>query len=209
MIAQKTVKIVKLLDERDISGMTDETTRLVLLFREGDRQAFAELVKAFHSRVYALAYKILMNHSDADEVAQETFVRVYSRISQLKSPVRFDSFLFRIATNYAIDLLRKRKGRVVAMGDEGELPGNIQVSLSLRVTDPEKTLENKQLLDAIIKAAEELPPRQKVTLVLHDIEGRSKEEIARILECPEATVRSNLHIARNKLKQKLSKFLSM
>jgi RNA polymerase sigma-70 factor (ECF subfamily) len=148
-----------------------------------------------------------MNHTEADEVAQETFVRVYNRIDQLKSPAHFSSFVYRIATNYAIDLLRKKKGKMVAMPEETEMPGSVQLAMSDRVTNPEKVLENKELLSSILKAAEELPPRQRMTLVLHDIEGLSKEEVARIMSCPEATVRSNLHIARNKLKKKLGRLL--
>ena len=144
----------------------------------------------------------------SEDMAQETFVRVFNRISQLKTPEYFESFVYRIATNYAIDLLRRQKGRMVAMPEETDLPGTIQLALAARVASPEKELENKQLLAVIIKAAEELPPRQRATLILHDIEGLTKEEVASILECPEATVRSNLHIARSKLKKKLSKLLS-
>jgi RNA polymerase sigma-70 factor (ECF subfamily) len=188
--------------------MTDEISRLVSRFQDGDRQAYTELVKAFRRKVYAIAFRILLNHIDADEVTQETFVRIYNRIGQLKSPEYFDSFVYRIATNYAIDLLRKRRGRTVAMPKETDLPGSVQLTLSSKVTDPEKILENKQLLAAITKAAEELPPRQRATLILHDIEGLSKEEVARIMDCPEATVRSNLHIARSKLKKKLGKWLT-
>ncbi|MCK5125431.1 MAG: sigma-70 family RNA polymerase sigma factor [candidate division Zixibacteria bacterium] len=208
MFAQKSKRFVTLIDGRDIIGMTEETTALVLLFQKGDRKAFTKLVKIFRQRVYGLAFKMLKNHIDADEVAQETFVRVYKRIGQLKSPVHFDSFIYRIASNYAIDLIRKRKGRIVAMPEESELPGSVQLTLATKVTSPEKVLENKQLLQAIVKAAEELPPRQQTTLILHDIEGLSKEEVARIMNCPEATVRSNLHIARNKLKKKLAKLLT-
>lgn len=196
------------LEDKETARMTDDIARLVSLFQQGDRQAFTRLVKAFRRKVYSLAYRILLNHIDADEVTQETFVRIYNRIGQLKSPEHFESFVYRIATNYAIDLLRKRKGRVVAMPKESELPGSVQLTLSIKVTDPEKILENKQLLAAITQAAEELPPRQRATLVLHDIEGLSKEEVAGIMGCPEATVRSNLHIARNKLKKKLGKLLS-
>lgn len=187
--------------------MTDEITGLVTRFQEGDTEAYTKLVKAFQRKVYFLAYRILLSHSEADEVAQETFVRVYNRIGQLNSPQYFGSFVYRIATNYAIDILRKRKGRMVSMADESDLPGSVQMSLSTKVTNPEKALENKQLLEAIIKAAEELPPRQKATLILHDIEGLSKDEVARIMGCPEATVRSNLHIARGKMKKKLAGLL--
>ncbi len=185
----------------------DEIVRLVTRFQAGDTQAFTGLVKRFQRRVYALAYRLLRNHAEADEVTQETFVRVYRRIEQLKSPQYFTSFVYRIATNYAIDLLRRRKGRVVAMPEESEMPGSVQIALSEKVTDPHTKLENKELLAQILKATEELPPRQKMTLVLHDIEGLSKEEVSRIMGCPEATVRSNLHIARSKLKKKLGKLL--
>lgn len=187
--------------------MSDEITRLVTLFQKGDRQAFTGLVKAFQRKVYALAFRMLLNHVEADEVTQETFVRVYHRIGQLKAPENFDSFVYRIATNYAIDILRRRKGRMVAMPEESELPGSIQLALSIKVVDPAKTLEDKELLSTILKAAEELPPRQRMTLVLHDVEGLSKEEVARIMGCPEATVRSNLHIARSKMKKRLGKLL--
>jgi RNA polymerase sigma-70 factor (ECF subfamily) len=188
--------------------MSDDIIQWVTRFQDGDQAAFTKLVKKFRRRVYAMAYKMLLNHSDADEVTQETFVRVYNRIEQLKSPQHFDSFVYRIAINYAIDLLRKKKGRIVAMPEEMDLPGSVQLAISEKITDPEQLLENKQLLEAILKAADELPPRQRITLVLHDIEGLSKEEVAKALSCPEATVRSNLHIARSKLKKKLGKLLS-
>lgn len=187
--------------------MSDEVTRLVTLFQKGDRQAFTELVKAFQRKVYALAFKMLLNHVEADEVVQETFVRVYHRIGQLNAPEHFESFVYRIATNYAIDLLRRRKGRTVAMPEESELPGSVQLMLSMRVADPEKILANKELLSAILQAADELPPRQRMTLILHDVEGLSKDEVAKIMGCPEATVRSNLHIARGKMKKRLGKLL--
>jgi len=188
--------------------MTEELARLVQRFRSGDHQAFAELVKLFQRRVYALAYKMLMNHIEADEVTQETFVRAFNSIDQLKSPAHFGAFVYRIAANYAIDLLRKRKGRIVAMPEETELPGSIQMDLASKTADPEKVLEHKELLAVIMQAIDKLPPRQKMTVILHDIEGLPKEEVAQIMECPETTVRSNLHIARGKLKKELSKLLS-
>lgn len=189
------------------NGNVDEITRLVNLFQQGDNQAFTRLVRLFRRRIYALAYKMLLNHAEADEVVQETFVRLYKNISQLQSPKYFSSFVYRIASNYGIDLLRKRKGLMVGMPDEKDLPGSLQLTLSRQVSDPVKNLENKELLRAILKAAEELPPRQRMTLLLHDVEGLSKDEVARIMECPEATVRSNLHIARGKLKRRLKEFL--
>jgi RNA polymerase sigma-70 factor (ECF subfamily) len=151
---------------------------------------------------------MLGNHLDADEVVQESFVRVYRRRKDLGRVTNFTSFLIRIATNYSIDLLRKRRIQGEVTDDPAALPGDIQMDLASRVKTPGDLFRNKAIMEEIQRALDLLPPRQKITAVLHDVEGYSKAEIARILECPEATVRSNLHIARTKLKKILKKRLA-
>jgi len=142
--------------------MTDDITRLVIEFQEGNRQAFTKLVKTFQRKVYYLAFKILLNHSDADEVAQETFVRVYRRIHQLKSPEYFESFVYRIATNYAIDLLRKQRGHSGIPEDTTSMPGSVQLDLARRVATPSENFEKKRLMEEVNRALDKLPPRQKL-----------------------------------------------
>ena len=154
-----------------------------------------------------MAFQVLGNHLDADEVVQETFVRVYKKRKDLKDVKYFTSFLLRIATNYSIDLLRKRKGHSGISDDTTSLPGDIQLSLSKRVKTPSEELANKRLMKEIYAALELLPHKQRLTAILHDIEGYSKAEIAETFDCPEATVRSNLHIARTKLKKILKQRL--
>ena len=176
---------------------------LVQSFVEGDQKAFAELVGRFQKKIYSLAYQILGNHLDADEVVQETFVRVYNKRKELANVSYFSTFLLRVATNYSIDLLRKRRGHSSMSEDATSLPGEVQLELSERVATPSEEYENKRLLLEITQALEALPPRQRITAILHDIEGYTKSEIAKIFECPEATVRSNLHIARSKLRKVL------
>ncbi|HUV30338.1 MAG TPA: RNA polymerase sigma factor [Acidobacteriota bacterium] len=181
---------------------------LVERFSDGDASAFAELVRRFYQKIYYLAYRILGNHLDADEVVQETFVRVYRKREELRSVTNFTSFLIRIATNYAIDLLRKQRGRGQVSDDPSLLPGEVQVELARRVKTPSDLFENKVLMAEIRRALNTLPSRQRITAILHDVEGYSKSEVAGILECPEATVRSNLHIARTKLKKILKRRLA-
>lgn len=188
--------------------MAETIPELVDRFCNGDTSAFAELVDRFQKKIYYLAYRILGNHLDADEVVQETFVRVYHKREELRHVTSFSSFLIRVATNYSIDLLRKRKGPVQVSHDPSSLPGEVQVELARRVRTPGDLLNDKNLMTEIRRALETLPPRQQLTAILHDIEGYSKSEIAGILECPEATVRSNLHIARTKLKKILRKRLA-
>lgn len=181
--------------------MTKTIPELVDSFVGGDEKAFAELIKRFRQKVYSIGFQMLGNHLDADEVVQETFVRVFKRRKELANVKYFSTFLLRIATNYAIDLIRRKKGHNTISDDTTSLPGDIQLRLSKSVATPSEEFDNKELLEEIKRALTELPPKQKLTAILHDIEGYSKTEIADMFECPEATVRSNLHIARNKLRK--------
>ncbi len=180
---------------------------LVDSFVLGDQAAFAELMRRFRQKVYSIAFQVLGNHLDADEVVQETFVRIYKKRKELADVKYFSTFLLRVATNYSIDLLRRRKGHQTIAEDSSSLPGSIQLDLSRKVNTPSQEFENRQLMEEITRALELLPPKQKLTAILHDIEGYSKADIAQIFGCPEATVRSNLHIARSKLRKLLKRRL--
>lgn len=188
--------------------MSETIPVLVERFISGDDVAFAELVKRYQKKIYYVAFQILGNHLDADEVTQESFVRVYRKREEIGHVKNFTSFLIRIASNYAIDLVRKQKSRGQSIDDTGSLPGDIQVELSRRVKTPDDMHEDDVIMKEIRSALEQLPPRQRLTAVLHDVEGHTKAEISAILNCPEATVRSNLHIARTKLKKILEKRLA-
>jgi RNA polymerase sigma-70 factor (ECF subfamily) len=189
-------------------NVTDRIAELVERFRGGDDEAFGELVKLFEKKIYAHAYQMLGNHTEADEVLQETFVRLVKNIAKLRIDTNFSAFVYRIATNLCIDLIRKRQRRTVNIEDsESELAGRYQLELSQQVSTPDQELERKETLELIKKAISELPPRQQAAIILHDIEGYSKEEVAKIMGCPQATVRSNLHIARLKVKKMLSDLL--
>lgn len=183
--------------------MSGHVPELVLSFVAGDEADFAALVRMFRRKVYLTAHKIVGNHLDADEVVQETFVRVYRRRNELARVKYFSTFLMRVATNYAIDLLRRRKMYRDYDEYSGHLPAAVQLVQSKRVNAPDEDYENKKIMEDIQNALDRLPPRQKLTAILHDIDGHTKAEIAVLLECPEATVRSNLHIARTKLKRML------
>ncbi len=168
---------------------------------DGSDSAFAELVRRYQKKIYSLGYRILGSHLDADDVVQESFVRVFKRRAELRKVTNFTSFLIRIATNYAIDLLRKRRVQKEVSDDPASLPGESQLRLAGRTRKPDDLYQDKMIMKEIKSAISLLPPRQKMTVILHDLQGHSKSEISSIMECPEATVRSNLHIARNKLKK--------
>jgi RNA polymerase sigma-70 factor (ECF subfamily) len=181
--------------------MNDDIKDLVVKFIEGDQAAFEELVGRYKKKVYSIAYQMLGNHLDADEVAQETFVRLYNRRHQLKDVNYFSGFLMRIATNYSIDLIRKHQKKI-PLADDNEIVSLPTASNSDKLDhQPDQAMEKKETFSKVRKAMEQLPPKQRITVILHDIEDFSKSEIAEIMDCPQATVRSNLHIARLKLKK--------
>nr|MBN2276678.1 sigma-70 family RNA polymerase sigma factor [candidate division Zixibacteria bacterium] len=184
--------------------MNDDLKLLIERLISNDRGAFAELVRRYGKKIYSIAYRMLGNHLDADEVTQETFVRLYERRQELGSIKYFSSFILRIATNYSIDMIRRRRKNFVSVDDLAFLP-EVQKELAERIVSPDQSLENTEIAAAIKEAIQDLPPKQKMAIILHDIEGFSKQEIARSLGCPQATVRSNLHIARTKLKKWIRK----
>ncbi|MBN2227518.1 MAG: sigma-70 family RNA polymerase sigma factor [candidate division Zixibacteria bacterium] len=187
--------------------MKTDLQDLVERFIGGDHLAFAELVRRYKKRIYSIAFRMLGNHLDADEVTQEAFVRIYTKREDIKSASFFSSLLLRIATNYAIDLIRKKQKRFVSIDGETGATEAVQLELSESQISPDRLLENAEVMDEIRRAIQKLPPRQRAAIVLHDVEGYTKTEVAAIMGCPQATVRSNLHIARSKLKKWLSKII--
>ncbi|SYZ74056.1 putative RNA polymerase sigma factor, sigma-70 family [Candidatus Zixiibacteriota bacterium] len=182
-----------------------ELRDLVGRFIQGDQKAFTELVRRYERKVYSIAYRILENHLDADEVTQETFVRIYEKRHEIRDASFFTSLVLRIATNYAIDLLRKKQRRFISVDDETEMMPAVEVEMAALTEAPDFALLNEELATIIDKGIGLLPTRQRVTIILHDVEGYSKTEVAMAMGCPEATVRSNLHVARAKLKKWLAK----
>ena len=188
--------------------VNENIPELVERFKAGDEKAFNELVRIFEKRLYAHAYQMLGNHTEAGEILQETFVRLVKNIARLKSDSYFPSFIFKIATNCCIDIIRKRQRKYVDISDdEFQDSGRYQLELSRTVPTPEQEHEDRQALELIKNAIARLPRKQRTTIILHDIEGFSKEEISKMLDCPQATVRSNLFIARSKVKRMIGPLL--
>lgn len=185
--------------------MNTEIEDLVRKFVDGDHAAFAELVRRYEKKVYGVAYRMMGNHLDADDVTQEAFIRIYKNRKSIKTASFFSCLLMKIATNFAIDLIRKKKNRFVAIDDDTTASQALKAQLIDKSLGPDESMESSELMAHVKKAVDMLPPRQRTAIILHDIEGFSKDEIADIMECPQATVRSNLHIARIKVKKWLTK----
>lgn len=174
----------------------EQDMALVRRVKEGDRNAFGELVQKYKQQIYFVAYRMTNNHSDADDLSQEAFIKAYESIGNFREKSSFSTWLYRIVMNMTINHLKKKGKKQVFILDE-----NISIGDS---SNPGKIAEERELHEEITKAIDSLPLKQKAVVELALLEGLPHKEIAGILGCPEKTVSWRLFQARNKLKEKLS-----
>ncbi|MBE1877090.1 RNA polymerase sigma factor SigE [Myceligenerans pegani] len=157
-----------------------------------------EIVREHSARVYRLAYRLTGNQQDAEDLTQETFIRVFRSLSSY-TPGTFEGWLHRITTNLFLDMARRRKRiRMEAMGDDDGA-----VAATGEQGRPEREFEHANLGHDVQRALDELRPEYRAAVVLCDIEGLSYEEIAKTLNVKLGTVRSRIHRARAQLREAL------
>jgi RNA polymerase sigma-70 factor (ECF subfamily) len=177
---------------------------LVQRCQSGDSGAFQELVSRYHQKVYLVILGLLRNREDALEVAQETFLRAYRKISGFQGGSSFYTWLYRIGVNLAIDAQRRQKRNPL---DFRESMDRVLESQGEVARDPFADAHDRELREGLMKAINDLTPEHKAVIVLRTVEGLSYKDIGEILGCSEGTVMSRLHYARKKLHEKLSAFL--
>lgn len=180
---------------------TDKVIENIERFKKGDRQAFEELYELTHNRVYFLASNILHNHENAMEVVQETFISVYKSLEKLNKPEVFNAWLSKIVLNKCRDLLSKNKDVLFLDSenwDSNEIIKNIEDTSGDFI--PHDVLDKSETRNMIMSLIDNLPNAQRTTLLLHYYQGLKVEEIAAIMECPVATVKSRLIYARRQIK---------
>lgn len=167
----------------------------------GDREAFTELVRAKRAQVVRTAFQITGDVEDAQDVAQAVFFRLWKVLRRYDPGRRFDTWLYRITVNAAIDHLRERGPRGVLQ----PLPDDPALLGSAQGTDPGQSLDLAALERAFLRLAAALAPKQRAVFVLREIEGRETAEIAEALGVTESTVRNHLHQARRILREGLER----
>ena len=178
---------------------------------EGDHDAFAELVGRYRNQITSYIYRMTNDYDGAVDLAQETFLRVYRAAGRYQTTHAFSTYIYRIATNLAISELRKRKRRrLVSL--TGLLASNDGQEQRDFDAPDEKPLQDVSLVDAerravIKRAIATLPDKYRAPLVLRDVEGKSYDEIASILQTSEGTVKSRINRARNFLRDKMRNYL--
>lgn len=172
--------------------------------KKGDQNAFSEIVEIFKNGVYQICFRLLGNRHEAEDVAQETFIRAYVNIRTYNQNLKFSTWLFRIATNLCIDKIRKKKPDFYL---DAELSGTDGLTMYSQIPSdtvlPEKELESLELQEAVQGEILKLPEKYRSVIVLKYIEELSLNEISEILNLPLGTVKTRIHRGREALRQQL------
>lgn len=194
-----------------IESATDH--ELVAATREGSELAFQEIVRRYGNPITNFICRMIDDYDRAVELAQETFLRVYTSRDRYEATYSFSTYIYRIATNLAISELRQRKRRhmlsIFTPWRTESQDDDDQPMLDLPDTRP---LQDVDLIDrerrtAVARAIKTLPEKYRAALVLRDVEGISYDRIAEILDISEGTVKSRINRARNLLRDKLQAYL--
>ena len=180
---------------------------LVARILGGDRDRFTELVKRYEKRVVNYVYRITHRYEEAHDLAQDIFVKVYLALDRYDSKYQFSTWLFRIAQNAAIDVLRKKTISEVPLARPSEDEPQKEREFADPGVSPYRALKNKQLSAAIEKAVGNLPPDYRELIQLRHFAELSYEEIASMKKLPLGTVKNKLFRARNLLKEQLDTFV--
>ena len=175
--------------------MGRDDLELIRRSRDGDTAAFGEIYEKYKAAVYSLAYRIVRNHADADELMQESFIRAYRYISRYDASYSFYTWIRAIVVNLSRDWLRRNKTQ----------QAGIEYYTAMSPQNPPKADKLDRMADRqlIQQALSELSSQQRLSFVLFEVEGMNLVEISIQLKCSVGTVKTHLHRARTQLRNKL------
>ena len=194
--------------EADPSAGTLEAD-LVRSARRGDLIAYDELVKRYQQRIYATIYHMTSNHEDANDLAQDAFIKAYQALKSFKGGSSFYTWLYRIAVNKTINFLKQRKNRIHMSLNDVDFNTENNPDLVALISDktPRREAGLKELSEKLNAALLKLSEPHRLAVVLHDVQGLSHEEVAEVMDCNIGTVRSRLFYARQQLQALLADYL--
>jgi RNA polymerase sigma-70 factor, ECF subfamily len=175
--------------------MPADVAELVAAARDGDRDAFDELVKATYLDTYTLAFRLTGDEEDARDVVQESYLRAYRGLRRFRGDAQFSTWMYRITANCAATYMGKRK-----RNRHDELTDDIAIDEQLAV-NPEARADAVALRDRLQEALRELPPRLRAVVILRDIYDLPHDAIAAELGISESAAKVRLHRARRKLRE--------
>jgi RNA polymerase sigma-70 factor (ECF subfamily) len=195
-------------NDSEPSAPADEGV-LVQRARQGNLEAYDELVQRYQERIYATVYHMTSNHEDANDLAQESFIKAFQALKSFKGGSSFYTWLYRIAVNKTINFLKQRKNRIHLSLNDLDFNAEHDPDLVAFVSDktPRRDANLSELQEKLNTALMKLSEPHRLVVVLHDVQGLSHEEIAKVMDCNIGTVRSRLFYARQQLQAWLSDYL--
>jgi RNA polymerase sigma factor (sigma-70 family) len=186
-----------------------EETELVRRARKGDLSAYDDLVRRYQERIYATIYHMTSNHEDANDLAQEAFIKAFQALRSFKGGSSFYTWVYRIAVNKTINFLKQRKNRTQMSLDDLDVNAEHDPDLVALVSEktPRREVGLAELQEKLNAAMQKLSEPHRLVVTLHDVQGLAHEEIAKIMDCNVGTVRSRLFYARQQLQAYLSEYL--
>ncbi len=193
-----------------LSAATDQ--EVVELARKGEEVAYRELLRRYQRPVFSLIYRMVRDRELAEDLAQETFVKVLNALDRYRPEYKFSSWVFKIANNASIDHLRRKELDTLSLegGPDATTPERVEATalqLGDQTESPLDELEARELGSTIEKAIGCLRPEYRSCIILRHVEGRPYDEIAGILDLPLGTVKTYIHRARAELKECLEGLL--
>ncbi|MBI1723989.1 MAG: sigma-70 family RNA polymerase sigma factor [Gemmatimonadetes bacterium] len=191
---------------KDLQSLTDQ--EVVGLARAGKEAAYRELLRRYERPVFSLIYRMVRDRELAEDLAQESFVKVLNALDSYRPEYKFSSWIFKIANNAAIDQLRRRELVTLSLDGAPDARTADEVeATALQAVDqtesPLEELESRELGKSIEQAIARLRPEYRACILLRHVEGRSYEEIAEALDLPLGTVKTYIHRARHELRESL------
>ena len=177
--------------------------------QQGDLAAYDELVRRYQERIYATIYHMTSNHEDANDLAQEAFIKAHQAIKSFKGGSSFYTWVYRIAVNKTINFLKQRKNRSAMSLNDLDFNAENDPDLVALISDktPRRDAALAELQKKLNEAMQKLSDQHRLVVTLHDVQGLAHEEIAEIMECNVGTVRSRLFYARQQLQGYLMDYL--
>jgi RNA polymerase sigma factor RpoE len=187
-----------------------EDMDLVRRARRGDLGAYDELVRRYQERIYATIYHMTSNHEDANDLAQEAFIKAFHALRSFKGGSSFYTWVYRIAVNKTINFLKQRKQKGQMSLDDLDFHVEHDPDLVALISEktPRREVNLAELQEKLNSAMQKLSEPHRLVVTLHDVQGLSHEEIAKIMDCNIGTVRSRLFYARQQLQAHLADYLS-
>ncbi len=187
----------------------DEDIALVKRTQNGDMIAYDELIRRYQERIYATLYHMTSNHEDANDLAQETFIKAFQALKSFKGDSSFYTWVYRIAVNKTINFLKQRKNRINISLNDLDMNAENDPDLVALVSEktPRREVNLTELQEKLNEAMLKLSEVHRLVVTLHDVQGLSHEEIGNIMDCNIGTVRSRLFYARQQLQAYLSDYL--